>query len=365
MLTNIWRVGVRRTGTDSFQWCPVTGQGATGANWSRGRSSWMWGRTSSLWGWQSTGTGCLGRLWILLLWRHSRPAWTRSCAACCRWPCFGRGVGLDDPQRSLPTLNILWCYASVSLWVHRGKRRGNKLSRRPHLGTIFFLAKLMLEAMGHISSQPLVTLCSSHQLICSFGLWLQLCSQQPLHPLVFTTTCTHQVRNPSNRWIIWKSLRYFIFVGNIEKYTCPILSSFTMACVKLLSVCLKEQGRTGLQRDSFCCSLLSQRHWHWATWGTPSPRTQTHCLRTCWHLATAQPCHQPHSATSPAVPPAPRCHGPCGATSPVVPPASSCHGPHGATSPMVLPARRPPWGSSPQKRDQRRWAPAWLAELGM
>jgi len=25
---------------------------------------------------------------------YSRPAWTRSCAACCRWPCFGRRVGL-------------------------------------------------------------------------------------------------------------------------------------------------------------------------------------------------------------------------------------------------------------------------------
>jgi len=24
------------------------------------------------------------KLWILLLWRYSRPAWTRSCAACCR-----------------------------------------------------------------------------------------------------------------------------------------------------------------------------------------------------------------------------------------------------------------------------------------
>jgi len=34
-------------------------------------------------------------LWSLLLWRYSRPAWTRSCAAYyCRWPCFGRGVGL-------------------------------------------------------------------------------------------------------------------------------------------------------------------------------------------------------------------------------------------------------------------------------
>jgi len=32
---------------------------------------------------------------------------TRSCAACCRQPCFGRGVGLDDPQRSLPNPNIL------------------------------------------------------------------------------------------------------------------------------------------------------------------------------------------------------------------------------------------------------------------
>ena len=32
MLTNICRVGVRRTGPDSFQWCPATGQGATGTN---------------------------------------------------------------------------------------------------------------------------------------------------------------------------------------------------------------------------------------------------------------------------------------------------------------------------------------------
>jgi len=29
-------------------------------------------------------TGCPGRLWCLLFWRYSRPAWTRSCAACCR-----------------------------------------------------------------------------------------------------------------------------------------------------------------------------------------------------------------------------------------------------------------------------------------
>jgi len=30
-----------------------------------------------------------------------------SCAAYCRGPCFGRRVGLDDPQRSLPTPTIL------------------------------------------------------------------------------------------------------------------------------------------------------------------------------------------------------------------------------------------------------------------
>ena len=69
---------------------------------------------SSLWGWRSPGTGCPGRLWSLLLWRYSRPAWIRSCAACCRWPCFGRRVGLDDPQRSLPTPAILWF--CVILW---------------------------------------------------------------------------------------------------------------------------------------------------------------------------------------------------------------------------------------------------------
>ena len=101
-------------GPSSFQWCPVTGQGAMGTNWGTGSSVWTWGRTSSLWGWRTTGTVCPGRLWSLPLWRYSRPAWTRSCAAYCRWPCFSRGVGLDDPQRSLPTPTILWFCASLS-----------------------------------------------------------------------------------------------------------------------------------------------------------------------------------------------------------------------------------------------------------
>ena len=122
MLINIWRMGVRRMGPDSFQWCAVTGQGATGINWSIGSSVWTEGRTSSLWGWRSTGTGCPGRLWILLLWRYSRPAWTRSSTACCRWPCFDRRFGLDDPQRSLPTPTILWFSDSLSLKTERAKR---------------------------------------------------------------------------------------------------------------------------------------------------------------------------------------------------------------------------------------------------
>ena len=63
--------------------------------------------------WRSPGPGCPGRLWSLLLCRYSRPAWTRSCAACCRWPCFGRRVGLGDPQRCLPTPTILWFCDSV------------------------------------------------------------------------------------------------------------------------------------------------------------------------------------------------------------------------------------------------------------
>ena len=101
-------------GPNSFQWCPVTGQGAMGTKRSIGSSIWTRGRTSSLWGWRSTGTGCPGRQWSLLLWRYSRPSWTRSCAACCRWPCLSRRVGLDDPQRSLPTPTILWFCDSVN-----------------------------------------------------------------------------------------------------------------------------------------------------------------------------------------------------------------------------------------------------------
>ena len=121
MPINIWRVGVKRMGLDSFQWCPATGQGAMGTNWSTGNSVWRWGRTSFLWGWWSTGTVCgfsfSGDIEDLPGQVPVRPAWTRSCAACSRWPCFDRGVGLHDPQRFLPTPNILWFCEKVKAWV--------------------------------------------------------------------------------------------------------------------------------------------------------------------------------------------------------------------------------------------------------
>ena len=107
--------GCQEDGAKLFSVVP---KGAMGTKWSIGSSSWTWRRTSPLWGWWSTGTGCPGRLWSLLLWRYSRPSWTRSCAACYRWLCFGRGVGLDDSQRSLPTPNILWlCDFVMRLFV--------------------------------------------------------------------------------------------------------------------------------------------------------------------------------------------------------------------------------------------------------
>ena len=101
-----------------------------GTNWGTGSSVWTWGRTSSLWGWRSTGPGCPEGLWSLLLWRYSRPTWTRSCAAGCRWPCFSRRVGLDDPQRSLPTPTILWFCDSVTWAKIQGVYRS--LSPRVH-----------------------------------------------------------------------------------------------------------------------------------------------------------------------------------------------------------------------------------------
>jgi len=55
----------------------------------------------------------------LEIWRYSKPIWMQSYAACSRRTLFGRGVELDDPQRSLPIPNILLFYVSVRfVWLH-------------------------------------------------------------------------------------------------------------------------------------------------------------------------------------------------------------------------------------------------------
>ena len=92
-------------------WCLVCKQGRKRAELG-----------ASLWGWWSTGTGCPGRLWSLSLWRYSRPGWTRSCAACCRCPCLGRGVGLDDPELpSNPHHSVILWNDNALIWDQQFK----------------------------------------------------------------------------------------------------------------------------------------------------------------------------------------------------------------------------------------------------
>ena len=79
-------------------------------------------------GWWSTGTGCLGRLWSFLLWRYSKPAWTRSRAALSGWTCFCRGAGLGDPQRSLLTATILWLLPLDTLQEHNRAQNETQIS---------------------------------------------------------------------------------------------------------------------------------------------------------------------------------------------------------------------------------------------
>ena len=97
------------------RWYPVTGQRAMGTNWNTGSSIWTWEKTSSLWGWQSTGTGCLERLWSLLLWRYSKPSWTRCCATCSSDPALAGG--LDQMISRCPFQPLPFC-DSVHLWLN-------------------------------------------------------------------------------------------------------------------------------------------------------------------------------------------------------------------------------------------------------
>jgi len=117
MPTNILRVGVKRMGPnftfcDSVKCFPVVPSDRTRGNRLKlkhrkfhvnMRKNFFTLRVTERW-------NRLPRevLWNVCLRRHSKPAWMRSSAACCRRPCFGRGFGLDGLQRSLSTSPILW-----------------------------------------------------------------------------------------------------------------------------------------------------------------------------------------------------------------------------------------------------------------
>ena len=83
-------VGDKGTWPNSFQWSLGTEQVETAKSWSVESSAPICGISSSLWGLWNVWTGCSGRLWILLLWRYSRPTWMPTCATCCREPALQR-----------------------------------------------------------------------------------------------------------------------------------------------------------------------------------------------------------------------------------------------------------------------------------
>jgi len=109
--------GVRKTETDSSQWCPVTGLEAMSRDQNTRTSTKQRKNIFLLWRWVRIGTGCPQRLWSLHPCRYSKPSWTQSWAAGCRWPCLRMGVGLDDLQRSLPASMILFNAVALAVIV--------------------------------------------------------------------------------------------------------------------------------------------------------------------------------------------------------------------------------------------------------
>jgi len=79
----------------------------------------------------STGTGGPETLWSLLLWGYSKPAWTPTCAACCREPALAGGWArwlleiTFNPYSSVTPEAIpdqwagaflTWCFATDVIW---------------------------------------------------------------------------------------------------------------------------------------------------------------------------------------------------------------------------------------------------------
>jgi len=111
MFINILSVGVEGTWPSSFQWSVGTEQGEAAINWSIGSSTPICKGISLQWGWRSTGTGCPGGLWILLLWRYSSPAWMPNCAASCREPALQGGwTWWSVEVLSSPYNSVKYCY---------------------------------------------------------------------------------------------------------------------------------------------------------------------------------------------------------------------------------------------------------------
>lgn len=87
MSTNVWREVAKNMELGHFQWCPVSGQEALGANWNTQGASWI----------SEAPPYCVGS-WALAncsetfqsSWRHSETVQTRSCATRSRWPCLNR-----------------------------------------------------------------------------------------------------------------------------------------------------------------------------------------------------------------------------------------------------------------------------------
>ena len=106
----------------SFQWYVETGQGETDISCSIGSFARMCVRTSWRWGWWSTGTGCPGRLWSLLLWRYSSLAWTPTCVTWCREPVLAWGLVSMISRGPFQPLqfcdSVKQCYCRVTMRGH-------------------------------------------------------------------------------------------------------------------------------------------------------------------------------------------------------------------------------------------------------
>lgn len=100
----------------SFCWWPATEQGAMDTNWYTGSSMQTWGRTFPvrvIEHWKRLLRG----LWIFLLWRYSKPAWTSLCTTYSRdfaggwtrWSPWGLSNPCDSVKRSRWTRSTPFC----------------------------------------------------------------------------------------------------------------------------------------------------------------------------------------------------------------------------------------------------------------